>query len=133
MDESSKCVCSKRDALQTYFPDLSIRTVGTYNELYLATEHNSNYAFGADNIRAPKARMVARRLRCYAGCPRSCQGTPEFAIATKSTVELPAGPRGTKYGLPMSEDTSAGYQQANRIPSYFSRNRRGKYIRSATR
>ncbi len=104
-------VDGKVDAQPLYVPSLSIPGQGVHNVLYVATEHNSVYAFDADNF----TQLLHVSLNGSGETPsddRGCpQVTPEIGITATPGIDLNAGPDGTIYVVAMSKDANSGYHQ----------------------
>jgi len=83
----------------------------THNVLYVATEHDSVYAFDADS----GARLAQVSLLASGESPsdtRSCtQILPEIGITATPVIDRSAGPNGTLYVVAMSKDASGNYHQ----------------------
>jgi hypothetical protein len=84
---------------------------GTHNVLYVATEHDSVYAFDADS----GAQLAVVSLLGSGESPsdtRSCnQVLPEIGITATPVIDRSAGPNGTLYVVAMSKDGSGNYYQ----------------------
>jgi hypothetical protein len=84
---------------------------GTHNVLYVATEHDSVYAFDADT----GAQLAKVSLLGSGESPsdtRSCnQVSPEIGITATPVIDRSAGPNGTLYVVAMSKDSSSNYHQ----------------------
>ena len=102
-------VDGKVDAQTLYVPALSIPGKGKHNVLYVATEHDSVYAFDADDgvmlwhvslLKAGEAPSDDR------GCG---QVTPEIGITATPVIDPAASPNGILYAVAMSKDSAGGY------------------------
>jgi hypothetical protein len=104
-------VDGKVDAQPLYIPSLSIPGQGVHNVLYVATEHNSVYAFDADTF----TQLLQVSLNGGGETPsddRRCgQVTPEIGITATPAIDLNAGPHGTVYVIAMSKDANFRYHQ----------------------
>lgn len=102
-------VDGKVDAQPLYVSGLSIASQGTHNTLFVATEHDSLYAFDADTF----ALLLHVSLLSGNEVPsddRGCgQVTPEIGITSTPAIDLQAGPHGTIYVVSMSKDQSGKY------------------------
>jgi hypothetical protein len=104
-------VDGKVDAQPLYVPSLTIPAMGVHNVLFVATEHDSAYAFDAD--------MGARLWHVSLLAPgettsdtRGCgQVAPEIGITATPVIDPGIGPHGTMYVIAMSKDTSGNYHQ----------------------
>ncbi len=101
----------KIDAQPLFVSGLSIPGRGTYNVVFAASEHDSVYAFDANNgsifwrVSLLKAGETTSDNR---GCG---QVTPEIGITATPVIDLTAGPHGTIYLVSMSKDSSGNYYQ----------------------
>lgn len=84
---------------------------GTHNVLYVETEHDSTYAFDADNG-AVLWHMSALGANETPSDARSCsQVVPEIGITNTPVIDPKAGPHGTMYFVAASKDSSGHYHQ----------------------
>ncbi len=94
-----------------YVPSILIPGQGVRNVLYVATEHNSVYAFDADTF----TQLLHVSLNGSGETPsddRNCgQVTPEIGITATPAIDLTAGPHGAIYVVAMSKDANSGYHQ----------------------
>ena len=104
-------VDGKVDAQPLYAPSVSIPGSGVHNVLYVATEHDSVYAFDADtgaqywHVSMLNAGETTSDTR---GCG---QVTPEIGITATPVINLGADPNGAIYVVAMSKDASGNYFQ----------------------
>jgi Immunoglobulin I-set domain len=101
------------DAQPLLLSNLSIPGVGTKNVLYVATEHDSMYAFDVDSITATGGTVLWQSSALPSGetpsDDRGCgQVTPEIGIT--STPVIDRG-RNAIYFVAMSKDSSGNYHQ----------------------
>jgi glucose dehydrogenase len=100
----------KVDAQPLYLSQLAIGT-SVHNVVYVATEHDSVYAFDADN----GAILWQVSLLPQGETPsdtRSCkQVSPEIGITATPVIDRAAGPHGVIYVVAMSRDSSSNYHQ----------------------
>jgi hypothetical protein len=98
------------DAQPLYVPQLSVAGA-PHNVVYVATEHDSVYAFDADT----GATLWKVSLMLSGETPsdsRSCgQVTPEIGITSTPVIDLAAGPQGVIYVVAMTRDASSRYHQ----------------------
>ncbi len=103
-------VDGKVDAQPLYVSALGINGT-TRNMLYVATEHDSVYAFNADS-----GAVLWRVSLLGAGetpsDDRGCsQVTPEIGVTATPVIDPAAGPHGTLFVAAMSKDGTGGYYQ----------------------
>jgi hypothetical protein len=102
----------KVDAQPLYVSQLNIPDQGTHNVVFAATEHDTVYAYDADQGGAPlwQASMLlpgetpADTLGCL-------QVTPEIGVTATPVIDLNAGPHGTIYLVAMSKSADGFYHQ----------------------
>jgi hypothetical protein len=102
-------VDGKVDAQPLYLAQLSIAG-GTHNVLYVATEHDSVYAFDADsgNVLWQVSMLGSGETTSDS---RNCgQVIPEIGVTATPVINRSQGPHGTIYVVAMSKDGS-GYHQ----------------------
>ena len=105
----------KVDAQPLYVSGLSIPGHGSRNVAFAATEHDSVYAFDADD-----GTVYWRVSLLQAGettsDDRGCgQVTPEIGITATPVIDLTAGPSGTIYLVAMSKNGSSYYQRLHAL------------------
>jgi len=98
------------DAQPLYAPNL---TVGgsTHNVVFVASEHDSVYAFDADNgdtLWQVTTLGAGETPSDNRGCG---QVTPEIGITSTPVIDLSSGPHGTIYVVAMSKDKNGNYYQ----------------------
>ncbi|HEX4593364.1 MAG TPA: hypothetical protein VH157_03770, partial [Bryobacteraceae bacterium] len=104
-------VDGKVDAQPLYVPSITIPAQGVHNVLYVVTEHDSAYAFDADNgaqLWKVSARGSGETTSDDHGCG---QVTPEIGMTATPAIDLQAGPHGTLYATAMTKDGSGHYHQ----------------------
>jgi hypothetical protein len=103
-------VDGKVDGQPLYVPGLTIPGQGVHNVLYLATEHDSVYAFDADNGALLKHVSLLVGTETTSDV-RSCssQVSPEIGITATPVIDPQSGPHGTIYVVAMTKDTAGGY------------------------
>jgi hypothetical protein len=98
----------KVDAQPLFVPALAIGA-GTHNVLYVATEHDTAYAFDADTG-AVLWQVSLLGSGETTSDDRGCfQVVPEIGITATPAIDLQAGPNGTIYAVAMSKDASGNY------------------------
>ena len=104
-------VDGKVDAQPLYVPAVTIPGQGLHNVLYVMSEHDSAYAFDADNgtqLWKVSALGSGETTSDDHGCG---QVTPEIGITATPAIDLQSGPHGTIYMIAMSKDGSGIYHQ----------------------
>ncbi len=102
-------VDGKVDAQPLYVPSLTIQGQGLHNVLYVVTEHDSVYAFDADNgalLKQVSLFGVNETPSDARGCG---QVTPEIGITATPVIDPGSGPHGTIYVVAMTKDQSSSY------------------------
>ena len=100
----------KVDAQPLYVSQLSV-SGSAHNVVYVATEHDSVYAFDADTGSALwQVSLLAsgETLSDTRGCS---QVVPEIGITSTPVIDRGAGAHGTLYVVAMSKDASSAYHQ----------------------
>ncbi len=103
-------VDGKVDAQPLYLSHLNVGG-GTLNVVFVATEHDSVYAFDSDTGTALWHVSLlggAETLSDTHGCS---QVTPEIGITSTPVIDRTAGAHGTIYVVAMSKDASSNYHQ----------------------
>jgi len=98
------------DAQPLYVADLKIGGA-SHNVLFVATEHDTVYAFDAVN----GATLWKTSLLQAGETPSDDQGcgaiTPEIGITSTPVIDLSEGPNGAIYVVSMTKDSSSNYHQ----------------------
>src|SRR5450432_2855167 len=102
-------VDGKVDAQPLYVPGLTIPGQGVHNVLYVATEHDSVYAFDADGGALLKQVSLLGTNEVPSDNRGCGQVVPEIGITATPAIDLSKGPHGTMYVVSMSKDGSGGY------------------------
>ena len=104
-------VDGKVDAQPLYASAVTIPSQGTHNVLFVATEHDSVYAFDADTgtqlwkvSLLPAGETTSDDRGCY-------QVSPEIGVTATPVIDRSSGSNGTIYVVAMSKDTSSAYHQ----------------------
>ncbi|HEX3352740.1 MAG TPA: immunoglobulin domain-containing protein [Terriglobales bacterium] len=104
-------VDGKVDAQPLYLAGLQNIGGGTHNVLYVATEHDSVYAFDADS----GAQLWKVSMLGAGESPSDTRGcdqiTPEIGVTATPVIDRTAGPNGAIYVVAMSKDSSGNYFQ----------------------
>lgn len=99
----------KVDAQPLYVPAVTIPSQGKHNVLYVVTEHDSAYAFDADNG-APLWHVSLLASGETPSDDHGCsQVTPEIGATATPAIDLQVGTHGTIYIVATSKDSSAKY------------------------
>ncbi|HKD65653.1 MAG TPA: hypothetical protein VKB84_02345 [Candidatus Binataceae bacterium] len=105
-------VDGKVDAEPLYKGGVSIPGHGTHNVIYVATEHDSVYAFDADVAGSPLWRKSMIPPDEIPSDDRSCnQVVPEIGVTSTPVIDPNAGPHGTIYVVAMSRNGVRAYFQ----------------------
>jgi hypothetical protein len=101
----------KVDAQPLYLSGVAIPGQGTHNVLYVATEHDSVYAFDADTAAVLwRVSMLAAGEVTSDG--RGCsQVVPEIGVTSTPVIDRSQGPNGAIYVVAMSKNASGVYAQ----------------------
>ncbi len=95
-----------------YVSGLSIPDNGRHNVVFAATEHDTVYAYDADQPGDPLWRVsmlaAGETPSDTLGCP---QVEPEIGVTATPVIDLTAGPHGTMYLVAMSKDSGGAYHQ----------------------
>jgi Bacterial Ig-like domain (group 2)/PQQ enzyme repeat len=101
----------KVDAQPLYLSNVVIPGQGTHNVLYVATEHDSLYAFDA-STGAVLWRVSLLGPRETTSDDRGCfQVAPEIGITATPVIDRTSGPNGAIYVVAMSKDGLGNYFQ----------------------
>ena len=97
------------DAQPLIKTQVSIPGQGTHNVIYVATEHDSVYAFDADTAGAALWHVSMLGSGEAPSDDRGCgQVTPEIGITSTPVIDPSAGAHGTIYVVAMSRNTTSG-------------------------
>jgi hypothetical protein len=104
-------VDGKVDAQPLFLSAVVIPGQGTHNVLFVATEHDSVYAFDADNG-AVLWHVSMLGANESTSDDRGCgQVTPEIGITSTPVIDRSRGPNGALYVIAMSKNGSGSYFQ----------------------
>jgi outer membrane protein assembly factor BamB len=99
------------DAQPLYMAGISIPGKGRHNVLYVATEHDSVYAFDADDGHELWHVSMLKPGETPSD-DRGCgQVTPEIGVTATPVIDPTSGPHGTMYVVAMTKNTSGQYFQ----------------------
>ena len=104
-------VDGKVDAQPLFASAVDIPAQGTHNVLFVATEHDSVYAFDADTgtqLWKVSLLQAGETTSDTHGCG---QITPEIGITSTPVIDRSSGPNGALYVVAMSKDSSSAYHQ----------------------
>src|ERR1019366_3267109 len=104
-------VDGKADAQPLYASAVAIPAQGSHNVLFVATEHDSVYAFDADTgtqLWKVSLLQAGETTSDTHGCG---QITPEIGITSTPVIDRSSGPNGALYGVAMTKDSSSAYHQ----------------------
>lgn len=99
------------DAQPLFLADVSIAGQGTHNVLYVATEHDSVYAFDADTqalLWQASLMGAGETSSDDRGCPAV---SPEVGITATPVIDRKSGPNGAIYLVTATEDSLDQYHQ----------------------
>lgn len=104
------------DAQPLYVSGVAISGAATKNVVYVATEHDSVYAFDADsvsgNTSVPLWKVSVLGSGETTSDNRGCtQVTPEIGITSTPVIDTTRGPHGAIYVVAMSKNSSGNYFQ----------------------
>lgn len=104
------------DAEPLYVSGVPISGTGTKNVVYVATEHDSVYAFDADSVSGNTNAFLWKVSVLGSGETtsdnRGCtQVTPEIGITSTPVIDITRGPHGAIYVMAMSKNSSGTYFQ----------------------
>ncbi len=103
-------VDGKVDAEPLYVSQLTIGG-GTRNVLYVATEHDSIYAFDADTGSTLWQVTMLSPGETTSDARNCGQISPEIGVTSTPTIDRTKGPNGAIYVVAMSKDASGNYVQ----------------------
>jgi hypothetical protein len=105
----------KVDAQPLYLSQLAIPNQGTRNVLYVATEHDSVYAFDAETGAVLWQKSMLGQDETTSDT-RSCdQVIPEIGITATPVIDRSRGPHGAIYILAMSKNGSTYFQRLHAL------------------
>ncbi len=104
-------VDGKVDAEPLYVGGLSIPNNGIHNTLFVATEHDSVYAFDADSATQLWKSSMLKSGETTSGNLGCVDVTPEIGVTSTPVIDLASGLHGTIYVVAMSVDSSSSYHQ----------------------
>jgi hypothetical protein len=104
-------VDGKVDAQPLLVSRLTIPNMGVHNVLYVATEHDSLFAFDADTGAKYWQASLLKPGETTSDDHNCSQVIPEIGITSTPVIDPAAGPHGTIYAVAMSKDASGAYHQ----------------------
>lgn len=104
------------DAQPLYLSGVAMPGAGTKNVLYVATEHDSVYAFDADSVNGNTSAFLWKVSLLGSGeitsDARGCnQVTPEIGVTATPVIDTTRGPHGAIYVVAMSKNAGGTYFQ----------------------
>ncbi len=99
------------DAQPLYASSVTIPGKGNHNLLIVATEHDSVYAFDADNGALIWKVSLLKSGETTSDSRGCSQVTPEIGVTSTPVIDRSSGPNGVVYVVAMSKDSSGGYHQ----------------------
>src|SRR5579864_8562246 len=102
-------VDGKVDAQPLYVPGVTFQNQGVHNILYVATEHDSVYAFDADSGALLKQVSMLANNEVPSDSRGCGQVVPEIGITGTPAIDLTKGPHGSMYLVAMSKDGTGNY------------------------
>ena len=104
-------VDGKVDAQPLLVSGLSVPGKGTHSVLFVATEHDSLYAFDADNGTGYWQVSLLKPGESTSDSRGCGQVVPEIGITGTPVIDRAAGPNGIIYAVAMSRDSNGAYHQ----------------------
>jgi len=104
-------VDGKVDAQPLYLSKLNIPGNGTHDVLYVATEHDSVYAFDADNGTTLWKVSLLGANETTSDARNCSQVIPEIGITATPVIDRSRGPNGVIYVVAMSKNRTGTYFQ----------------------
>src|SRR6185437_13982412 len=104
-------VDGKVDAEPLYVHQLEMPNRGLRNVLFVATEHDSLYAFDADTGQQFWHVQLLKPAETPSDNRNCGQITPEIGITSTPVIDRHQGPHGTIYTVAMSKDAQGRYAQ----------------------
>jgi hypothetical protein len=106
----SLTVDGKVDAQPLYVSQLDV-SGSQHNVVFVATEHDSVYAFDADTGSALWQKSLLATGETLSDTHGCSQVIPEIGITATPVIDRSAGTHGTLYAVAMSKDTASAYHQ----------------------
>ena len=100
----------KVDAEPLYVSNLTMST-GTHNVVFVATEHDSVYAYDADTGALLWKVSMLKPGETRSDDRNCSQVTPEIGVTATPVIDRLSGTHGTIYAVAMSKDSSGNYHQ----------------------
>src|ERR1700728_2783743 len=104
-------VNGKVDAEPLYIQGLQMPNRGARNVLFVATEHDSVYAFDADSGQEFWHVRLLREGETTSDNRNCSQITPEIGITATPVIDRQQGPHGLLYAVAMTKDAQGQYRQ----------------------
>lgn len=103
------------DGQPLYLSQVSIPGQGTHNVLYVATEHDSVYAFDADNGATLWHVSLLGAGETTSDTRNCSQVSPEIGITSTPVIDRSNGPNGALYTVAMSKNGSNYFQRVHAL------------------
>jgi hypothetical protein len=100
----------KVDAQPLYAGNVTVSGVA-HNVVYVATEHDSVFAFDADTGAPLWQRSLLANGETTSDARNCSQITPEIGVTATPVIDRSQGANGTLYAVAMSKDTNGAYHQ----------------------
>jgi hypothetical protein len=102
----------KVEAQPLYVSGMSLGDRGVHNVVFVATQHDSVWAYAADSGGAPVWQVSLLRGDETPADDQGCfQVSPEVGITATPVIDLKAGDHGTIYLVAMTKDSTGAYHQ----------------------
>src|SRR5260370_42345112 len=108
-------VDGKVDAQPLYVPAVDIPNQGIHNVLFVATEHDSVYAFDADTGMQYWQVSMLKAGESPSDDHGCGQGTPEIGVTSTPGIYLTQGPNGIIYVVAMSKNGGNYFQRLHAL------------------
>ncbi len=103
------------DAEPLYAAGVNIPAAGTHNVVFVASEHDSVYAYNADGANLYWKVSMLRAGETTSDDRGCSQVTPEIGITSTPVIDRQAGPNGTIFVVAMSKSNSVYFQRIHAL------------------
>jgi len=104
-------VDGKVDAQPLYVSNLAMPNLGVHNVVFVATEHDSVYAFDADTGATLWSVSMLGSGETTSDIHNCQDVVPEIGVTATPVIDLKAGPHGAIYVVAMTKDATGAYHQ----------------------